>query len=67
MIKYLLLILLVGCSTRDMNWEAERRSCSDNDLVRVKTYTELCKANEYIETYCFDRAIVSICSIRDSI
>ena len=66
MIKYLLLILLVSCGP-DVRIEALKYSCTDTDLVRVTEFVNICKDNGFMKTYCFNRAIVSICSKRDSI
>lgn len=55
-------LLMCGCLNMNrIRIEAQERHCTEKQLEDVGRYVDVCSANDYLNTYCFDRAIVSIC------
>lgn len=67
--KYLIIVIfLIGCETseplQDMQYKAEyERLCTDEQLKQVETYFQNCQKTGYLNSHCFDRAIVMLCDI----
>jgi hypothetical protein len=62
-----LLITLTGCEyeRNHKQKDAERRTCNEEQLAMVKEEVTICDSTSYMSSYCFNRAVINHCSIRE--